>query len=511
MWPERELGCGGGDWVRCAVRCGPPSEASGFGAISRVSTVAALQSSLLPACRSFAVVPLDWPRLLAGSSEVRGLLVPYAHLRSTTPVPERGVSAVLAPRSASSSVSLEAVLDMVQRTAGGTVDADAPLMEAGVDSLGAVELRNQLRGAAGEAIMLPSTLVFDHPTARGLARFFTVELPPAAILDDRPAAVSDGGSHLASMRVVLPGGARGIPWAWRVAATGQDAFAPSPATRWDTGGLGVRYGAFLHDVDFFDNATFGVSRSEVSTMDPQQRLLLELGYEALHEAGLRRAGLVELNLGVYVGVMSIEFQQVLPHANAYVLTGTGHCFAAGRLSYVLGLQGACEAIDVACSAALVACHNALRALQTRDSREALFSGVNMMFLPVGLDAYAAAGLTSPVGKGLVFDARAKGFVRGEGCGAGVLQAAAETLELVMGGAVRQDGRSASFTAPNGRAQQRLLTAGLANASTVAMELQLVEAAANGSPLGDPIEAGAIAAALLVAPTRQCALLVGSIN
>ena len=65
-------------------------------------------------------------------------------------------------------VSLEAVLEMVKRTAGGSVDADAPLMEAGVDSLGAVELRNQLQGAAG-GLSLPSTLVFDHPTARQLA------------------------------------------------------------------------------------------------------------------------------------------------------------------------------------------------------------------------------------------------------------------------------------------------------------------------------------------------------
>ena len=54
--------------------------------------------------------------------------------------------------------------------------------------------------------------------------------------------------------------------------------------------------------------------------------------------------------------------------------------------------------------------------------DALLAGVNMMLVPATLDAYAAAGLTSPSGKAYVFDARANGFVRGEGCAAGVLQA-----------------------------------------------------------------------------------------
>ena len=77
--------------------------------------------------------------------------------------------------------------------------------------------------------------------------------------------------------------------------------------------------------------------------------------------------------------------------------------------------------------------------------------------------------------------------------------------------VRQDGRSASLAAPNGRAQQLLLSAVLADACTTATELQLVEAAANGSAMGDAIESGAIAGSLLASRARSAALPVGSVK
>eukprot|EP00966_Prymnesium_polylepis_P094496 2187276-Prymnesium_polylepis.1 len=232
------------------------------------------------------------------------------------------------------------------------------------------------------------------------------------------------------MSTLLPGGARGLSLTWQLAETSYHAFGPSPATRWCPGSMAMEesqedvwWGAFAHSVELFDCVSFGISVAEASTMDPQQRHLLELGYEALHTANFQRALLSGTETGVFVGVMSTEFRDALSFAevhNMYSMTGTGHCFAAGRLSYVLGLHGACEAVDTACSASLVACHHTCRTVVARDCATALLAGVNMMFLPSTTQGYAAAGILSVAGKAFVFDERADGFVRGEACSAGVL-------------------------------------------------------------------------------------------
>lgn len=57
---------------------------------------------------------------------------------------------------------------------------EQPLMDAGLDSLGAVELRNGLAMLFG--VELPATVTFDHPTAAALGIYIAGALRPNNIL-----------------------------------------------------------------------------------------------------------------------------------------------------------------------------------------------------------------------------------------------------------------------------------------------------------------------------------------
>jgi hypothetical protein len=125
--------------------------------------------------------------------------------------------------------------------------------------------------------------------------------------------------------------------------------------------------------------------------------------------------------------------------------------------------------------------------------DALSLAVSLKLVPHGTLGAASAGMLSVDGRCKTLDARANGYARSEGVGALVLRRGGEEGVLLNGIAVRQDGRSASLTAPNGSAQRVLLLTTLGSAGIAPSEVACVEAHGTGTALGDPTEAGALSA------------------
>src|SRR5205085_3577665 len=111
--------------------------------------------------------------------------------------------------------------------------------------------------------------------------------------------------------------------------------------------------------------------------DPQQRLLLEVAWEALEDSGHAPDKLAGTATGVFIGISSSDYAQLtmpsfdLARLDAYAGTGCSLSIAAGRLSYLMGLQGPSLALDTACSSSRVAVHLACQSLRPGQSDLAL--------------------------------------------------------------------------------------------------------------------------------------------
>jgi acyl transferase domain-containing protein/NADPH:quinone reductase-like Zn-dependent oxidoreductase/acyl carrier protein len=306
---------------------------------------------------------------------------------------------------------------------------------------------------------------------------------------------------------------------WNMLRDGTDALVEVPPERWaiddyydsDPGAAGKMYtrrAGFLDQVDQFDAKFFGITPREAAGIDPQQRLMLEVGWEALEDAGIAPSSLKGSNTGVFVGIGSSDYAQMslastqIAEVDAYTGSGGGNCFAAGRLSYTLGLRGPSLIVDTACSSSLVAVHLACQSLRLGECDLALAGGVNLILSPLLFVYLSRTSALSADGKCKVFDERADGFARGEGCGVIALKRLSDALAgrhrilaVIKGSAVNQDGASSGLTVPNGTAQRQVITAALSNAGLEPADISFVETHGTGTSLGDPIELGALTAAL----------------
>ena len=212
---------------------------------------------------------------------------------------------------------------------------------------------------------------------------------------------------------------------------------------------------------------------------------------------------------MFVGISTPDYADMAKKHSTispYSATGSALSVAAGRVSYLYGLKGPSVSVDTACSSSLVGSHMARLSMASGQGGciAALTAGIKLILTPETSAMFNRAGMLTADGRCKTLDASADGYVRGEAAVAMVLQLAGteanyksttESAVAVVGSAVNQDGKSSTLTAPNGPAQQSVIRQALQSANSGAIDVAMVQMHGTGTPLGDPIEVGALTAVL----------------
>jgi amino acid adenylation domain-containing protein len=272
----------------------------------------------------------------------------------------------------------------------------------------------------------------------------------------------------------------------------------------------VKAGGILDDIDCFDAEFFGISKREAEIMDPQHRFFLECAWEALESAGhlpSRYRG----SIGVFAGAGAntyllsnlITRADVIEQLGRFpILLASDKDYLSTRVSYKLNLTGPSFTIQTACSTSLVATHVACQSLLNGECDLALAGGVSISVPQHAPYFYQEGGILSPDGHCRAFDADARGTVPGNGAGIVVLKRLSDArvdrdhvIAVIKGSAINNDGSSkVGFTAPGLHGQTRVLREALAVAGVDPESIGYIECHGTGTPLGDPNELEALAAA-----------------
>ncbi|CAM2069818.1 SDR family NAD(P)-dependent oxidoreductase [Sulfidibacter corallicola] len=334
----------------------------------------------------------------------------------------------------------------------------------------------------------------------------------------------------------FPGNANSPKTFWNMLREGRDAIERLPDDRFDIedflaggtepvpGRIASPYGGFIDHVDKFDPFFFGMSPREVESMDVQHRLLLEVAWEGIEDAGLVPAGLTGRAVGVFVGLITADYADMMQYyrkvtdIDLYSGAGGARSVASGRISYAFGLEGPSMTIDTACSSSLVTVHLACQSLRSGESELALAGGVNLVLVPETSLGFSQASMLAPDGRCKAFDASGNGFVRSDGVGMLVLKRLSQAeadgdaiYATIEGSAVNNDGRGVGLMTPRREGQEAVLRRAWRNAGIRGGDLGYVETHGTGTRAGDPVEVGALGAALGDGDGREQPCFIGSVK
>ena len=319
---------------------------------------------------------------------------------------------------------------------------------------------------------------------------------------------------------------------WEFLRNGCDGVRDVPTDRWDIDALYdpdlaspgktvSRRGGFIDHVDQFDWRAFRIPPREAKYMDPQHRLLLEVAWETIEDAGLPLEKMAGSRTGVFMGIMWNDYLRLqsahLSQLSGYSTIGNAFAFAPNRISYFFDLKGPSVAFDNACASSLTSVHYACQSLWLGEADMALAGGVHLMLSPDISIMLSKTGILSPEGKCKTLDAKADGFVRGEGAGIVLLKPLSQltpsdrVYALIRGSAIHHNGRNEWIMAANPNGQEAAIQDACLRAGIHPAEIDYVELNGTGLPKGDALEAKVLGEVVGNCEGRKDPCVVGSVK
>ena len=192
-----------------------------------------------------------------------------------------------------------------------------------------------------------------------------------------------------------------------------------------------------------------------------------------------------------------EWNDGLPKVDEDTMPGELANVVAGRVANLLDLQGPNYTTDAACASSMAALVDACRQLQARQVKIAVCGASDRTMEPATYSKFSAIGALSPT-HSTPFDARANGFVMGEGAGVMILKRLGDAIRdgdeiysVVRGVGASSDGRGKGITAPSKRGQLQAVSRAYSQAGFSASSVELIEAHGTSTRVGDATELGSL--------------------
>ena len=200
-------------------------------------------------------------------------------------------------------------------------------------------------------------------------------------------------------------------------------------------------------------------------------------------------GLPESNMDSFIE----DVIQGTPRIDEDTMPGELANVVSGRVANLLDLQGPNHAMDAACASSMAAVLDACRLLQTRQVDTMLAGASDRTMDPATFAKFSAIGALSAT-HSTPFDAKANGFVMGEGAGVLLLKRLGDAIRdgdeikaVIRGIGGSSDGRGKGITAPSQRGQVQAMARAYNQAGYEASTVQLVEAHGTSTKVGDATE------------------------